>query len=227
MQYNRSREPLTMPAWFFIARSTDVRRSFGVICVCLLLGIASIVLPAATAAQSGNRESEESPYGLDTVSDGQRLSRDGDRLLKEGRERDAAHKYLAAHEKFQNLLLHYFEQAFRSSLGGLPADEDALTKASTEVAALRNLNLSKLWVVLDPEDRAFEQGLETERAALVQRFHEFLSPPSAEPLDRFLHRLYPDDPSGDRQMEALRGGSLPSSKRWTRLGIDVPRTHSN
>ncbi len=82
--------------------------------------------------------------------------------MKEGREQDAAHKYLAAHEKFQKMLLHYFEQAFRSSLGGPLADEDTLTKASTEVADLRNVNLSKLWVVLDPEDRAFEQELEAE-----------------------------------------------------------------
>jgi hypothetical protein len=222
-QYNRSREPLTMPAWFFIAPSTDARRSFGIICVCLLVGIASIVLPATTAAQLGNREpGGESLSGLDSVPEGERLSREGDRLLKEGREQDAARMYLAAHETFQKMLLHYFEQAFRSSLGGPPADEDTLTKASTEVASLRNVNLSKLWVVLDPEDRAFEQGLEAERAGLLSRFDEFRSPPSAEPLDRFLRRLYPDDPSGDRQMDALHGGSLPSSKRWTRLGIDLP-----
>lgn len=219
-----------MPAWFLIARSTDTRPSLWALGVCLLLCVigVSVVLPAPASAQSGNRgQIEEPPSTLDTVPDGQRLSRDGDRLLKEGREPEAARMYLAAHEKFQKMLLHYFEQAFRSSLGGAPADEDALTKASTEVAGLRNVNLSKLWVVLDPEDQAFEQELETEREALLQRFDEFRSPPSAEPLDRLLHRLYPDDPSGDRQMEALRGGGLPFSKRWTRLGLDTVGTQPN
>ncbi|MGH7230495.1 MAG: hypothetical protein ACREJU_03950 [Nitrospiraceae bacterium] len=204
-------------------RSRTVRQALVSVGLSLLFWVAcfSLALPASVVAQMPERDPRrDAPSALDTIPEGKRLSKDGDRLLKEGREPEAARSYLEAHKKFQQMLLHYFEQAFRSSLGGAPADEDMLTKASQEVSSLRNVNLSKLWVVLDPEDRAFQQGLEAERASLLQRFEEFRRPASADPLEKFLRRLYPDDASGDRQMEAVRGGSLPPSKRWARLGID-------
>ena len=196
-----------------------------VIVWCLLLGAAGVVagVPVPGAAQTFERhQNQDAPSALDTVPDAQRLSKEGDQLLTEGREADAVRSYLKAHKKFQQMLLHYFEQAFRSSLGGAPADEGALTKASQEVANLRSVNLSQLWVVLDPDDRAFEQGLEDERAPLLQRFGDFRQPVSSEPLERFLRRLYPDDASGDRQMESLREGNLPQPKRWIRLGTEAP-----
>jgi hypothetical protein len=194
------------------------------LCLLLCLTYADAGLPASSVAQTLERDPKrDAPAALDTIPDAQRFSKDGDRLVKEGREAEAVRAYLEAHKKFQHQLLHYFEQAFRSSLGGAPADEDALTKASQEVSSLRNVNLSKLWVVLDPEDRAFQQGLESERAALLQRFEDFRRPASTDPLEQFLHRLYPDDVPGDRQMETLRDGNLPPSKRWARLGIDTTR----
>ena len=82
---------------------------------------------------------------------------------------------------------------------------------------LRTVNLSKLWIALDPDDRSHQQGLETERAALFQHFDEFVREDSAAPLDAFLYRLYPEDESGERQMEAVREGRMPPSKRWDRL----------
>jgi hypothetical protein len=42
-------------------------------------------------------------------------------------------------------------------------------------------------------------------------------------LEAFLNRLYPEDRSGDRQMEALRQGALPPSKRWERLDRPVQK----
>ncbi|HJU03680.1 MAG TPA: hypothetical protein VJ692_00910 [Nitrospiraceae bacterium] len=190
------------------------------LCLLLCLAYTDAGFSASGVAQIPDRDPKrDAPSALDTIPDAQRFSKEGDRLVKDGREQDAVYAYLEAHKKFQHQLLHYFEQAFRSSLGGAPADEEALTKASQEVSSLRNVNLSKLWIVLDPEDRAYTQGLEEERAALLPRFEDFRRPASADPLEHFLHRLYPDDASGDRQMEALRDGNLPPSKRWARLGI--------
>lgn len=158
------------------------------------------------------------------VLEGQRLSKEADRLVKEGREVEAARLYLAAHQQFQKLILGYFEQALRSSLGGSPVDEEALMRAGAVAADLRNTNLSKLWIVLDPDDRAFEQGLEPERAVLLQQFSEFTRPANSASLEDFLHRLYPDDVSGDRQMTTVRDGNLPPSKRWARMrGKEGPR----
>jgi hypothetical protein len=36
-------------------------------------------------------------------------------------------------------------------------------------------------------------------------------------LEAFLIRLYPEDESGEHQMEAVRDGQMPPSKRWQRL----------
>jgi hypothetical protein len=200
-------------------------RSFPAVRLYFLIGMICINIIPSELPNARSEQIEPmpipSPKGLKTAGqEGEQLSRHGDHLLKEGREWEAAQSYLAAHEKFQQMLLGYFEQALRADLGGTPADEAALTEASSEVAGLRNINLSKLWIVLDPDDRAFEQGLEADRAALLSRFDVFRDPVSAEPLEQFLNRLYPDDPSGDRQMDALRQGALPPSKRWARLGID-------
>ena len=149
----------------------------------------------------------------------QELSRQADALIKEGHEPQAAQLYLAAHMQFQDVILKYFESALRESLGGPAADgdEEALLRAGSVVGDLRNVNLSKLWVVLDPEDRTYREGLEAERAALLQQFDQFIRADSAGPLDAFLSRLYPDDESGEHQMEAVRGGQMPRSKRWERL----------
>lgn len=150
---------------------------------------------------------------------GQELSRQADALIKDGHEEEAARLYLAAHVQFQNTILAYFESALRESLGGPPAygDEEALMGAGSQVGDLRNVNLSKLWIVLDPEDRAYQQGLESERASLLQQFDQFIQPGSAGLLEAFLIRLYPEDESGEHQMEAVRDGQMPPSKRWQRL----------
>jgi hypothetical protein len=147
------------------------------------------------------------------------LSRQADALAKEGREREASQLYLAAHRQFQDIILKYFEAALRESLGGPNAgqDEETLMRAGSGVGDLRNVNLSKLWIVLDPEDRAYRQGLEAERAALLQRVDQFIRADSAGPLEAFLFRLYPEDESGEHQMEAVRDGQMPPSKRWQRL----------
>lgn len=151
------------------------------------------------------------------ILEGERLSRQADGLVQNGREAEATRLYLAAHQQFQKIILECFEQALRSSLGGSPVDEEALMRAGAVAADLRNTNLSKLWIVLDPDDRAFEQGIESERAALLQRFGEFTRPANSIALEEFLRRLYPDDVSGDRQMTAVRDGHLPPSKRWARV----------
>ena len=155
----------------------------------------------------------------DSLVKGQELSRQADALIKAGQEQQAAQHYLAAHMQFQDVILKYFEAALRESLGGQPADrdEEGLMQAGSLVGDLRNVNLSKLWIVLDPEDRSYRQGLEAERAELLQRFDRFILPESSGPLEAFLHRLYPEDESGERQMEALRDGQMPRSKRWERL----------
>ena len=159
------------------------------------------------------------PAETTAVVTGQELSRQADALIKDGREQEAATLYLAAHVQFQKIILAYFESALRESLGGPPAygDEEALMGAGSQVGDLRNVNLSKLWIVLDPEDRAYQQGLESERASLLQQFDQFIQPGSAGPLEAFLIRLYPEDESGEHQMEAVRDGQMPSSKRWQRL----------
>jgi hypothetical protein len=191
-------------------------------CLFSLFGVTGLAV-LGKSAEHPNKTWIAQKTGDQAIADGQQLSRQADGLLKQGDEREAARLYLAAHEKYQKKILEYFEQAFRASLGGGVVDEDALTKASTRAADLRNVNLSKLWVVVDPDDRAFEQGFEAERGALLQRFDEFTLPASAGPLEQFLIKLYPEDASGDRQMDALRGGSLPASKRWTRL--EAERAH--
>jgi hypothetical protein len=157
--------------------------------------------------------------GADSLAKGQELSRQADALIKEGHEQQAAQLYLAAHMQFQDVILKYFESALRESLGGQPADrdEEALLRAGSFVGDLRNVNLSKLWIILDPEDRTYRQGLEAERAALLQQFDQFIQPDSAGPLDAFLFRLYPEDESGEHQMEAVREGQMPRSKRWERF----------
>ncbi len=150
---------------------------------------------------------------------GQELSRQADALIKGGHEQEAAQFYLAAHVQFQKIILAYFESALRESLGGQAAerDEEALMRTGSQVGDLRNVNLSKLWIVLDPEDRSYQQGLESERASLFQHFDEFIRADAAGPLEAFLSRLYPEDESGEHQMESVRDGQMPPSKRWQRL----------
>jgi hypothetical protein len=172
----------------------------------LVLSLVHLVEPSAGAAANA-------------LVEGQELSRQADALIKEGHEQEAARFYLAAHVQFQNIILAYFESALRESLGGQVGerDEDALMRAGSVVGDLRNVNLSKLWIVLDPEDRTYQQGLEAERASLLRHFDQFIRPDSAGPLEAFLFRLYPEDESGERQMEAVRNGQMPPSKRWARL----------
>jgi hypothetical protein len=177
-----------------------------VLFVGLILSLVRVIEPSVGAA-------------TDALATGQELSRQADALIKDGREQKAAQLYVAAHVQFQSIILAYFESALRESLGGQPAgrDEEALTRAGSQVGDLRNVNLSKLWIVLDPEDRSYQQGLEAERAALLQQFNHFIDAESAGPLEAFLSRLYPEDESGEHQMEVMRDGQMPPSKRWQRL----------
>jgi hypothetical protein len=172
----------------------------------LVLSLVCFIEPSADAATNA-------------LVTGQELSRQADALIKGGDEQKAAQLYLAAHVQFQSIILAYFESALRESLGGQPAerDEEALMRAGSQVGDLRNVNLSKLWIVLDPEDRSYQQGLEAERAALLQQFDHFIDAESAGPLEAFLYRLYPEDESGEHQMEVVRDGQMPPSKRWQRL----------
>jgi hypothetical protein len=174
----------------------------------LLLTVASVLVEPPSHATADS-----------LVKKGQELSRQADALIKEGREQQAAQLYLAAHMQFQDVILKYFESALRESLGGQAADrdEEALLRAGSLVGDLRNVNLSKLWIVLDPEDRTYREGLEAERAAVLQQFDRFIRADSAGPLEAFLSRLYPEDESGEHQMEAVRDGHMPPSKRWERL----------
>ncbi|WP_447977275.1 hypothetical protein [Candidatus Nitrospira bockiana] len=151
-----------------------------------------------------------------SVQDAELASAQADALAAAGQEREAAGLYLDAHIRFQRILLASVEEMLRGSFGA-PVDEEAVTRAAGRAAALRNINLSKLWILVDPDDRAFQLGLEAERADLIRRFPSFRTPASAQPLEEFLHRLYPDDVSGERQMESLRGETMPFSKRWARL----------
>lgn len=172
----------------------------------LLLSLIRFIEPSAGAATNA-------------LATGQELARQADVLIKGGHEQEAAQLYLAAHVQFQKIILAYFESALRESLGGPPADgdEEALMRAGSLVGDLRNVNLSKLWIVLDPEDRSYHQGLDAERAALMQQFDQFIRSDSAGPLEAFLLRLYPEDESGEHQMEMVRDGQMPPSKRWQRL----------
>jgi hypothetical protein len=172
----------------------------------LILSLLPFIEPSAGAAANA-------------LATGQELSRQADALIKDGHEQEAAKMYLAAHVQFQSIILAYFESALRESLGGPPADgdEEALMRAGSVVGDLRNVNLSKLWIVLDPEDRAYQQGLESERTLLLQQFDQFIQPESADLLEAFLFRLYPEDESGEHQMESVREGQMPPSKRWQRL----------
>lgn len=146
-----------------------------------------------------------------------RLTAEGDAFAIQGQEREAAKRYLAAHVALQRLLFDSFVGALYRSMKGEPDDESPMSRTIGAAAELRNLNLSKLWVVLDPDDRAFHLDLEQEREQMIARFPSFRTVEAAQALEDFLHRLYPDDLSGERQMEALRGETLPPSKRWLRL----------
>jgi hypothetical protein len=152
-----------------------------------------------------------------SVERGRALSRDADGLVAVGRELDAVRLYLEAHKAFQDVLLNYAMSALRSGLMGREGDEQALVEDGGRIAEWRNVNLSKLWIVWDPDDRAHTLGLEHERTELLAHFDKFRSPASTGALEDFLHKLYPEDRSGERQMEALRNGQLPPSKRWGRL----------
>ncbi|MEP6888284.1 MAG: hypothetical protein ABI945_08165 [Nitrospirales bacterium] len=177
--------------------------------------ILSLILLTAGSALVG----PPSHAAANSLVKGQELSRQADALTKEGHEQQAAQRYLAAHMQFQAVILKYFESALRESLGGQAADrdEETLMRAGSLVGDLRNVNLSKLWIILDPEDRTYRQGLEAERAALLQQFDQFIRADSAGPLEAFLYRLYPEDESGEHQMEMVREGQMPPSKRWERL----------
>lgn len=185
--------------------------SAGAVSAVLIMTALFVETPATVRAQRGSSVVPRAAL------EGQQLSREADALVKQGQEMEAVRLYLAAHVKYQNTILDFFEQTLRAGMGGRPVDEEALMRAGGVVAELRNVNLSKLWIVLDPDDRAFEKGLEAERADLLRRFDQFAGPSSAGPLETFLHALYPEDHSGDRQMAALRDGRLPPSKRWDRL----------
>jgi len=182
------------------------------------LAIACALLPAPSESRA------EGPAKADGAERGRVLSRDADGLVSGGRELDAVRLYLRAHQEFQDVLLNYAMSALRSGFMGRNDDEQALVEDGGRIAEWRNVNLSKLWILWDPDDRAHASGLEAERAALLPRFGEFRSPDSSGALEDFLHKLYPEDRSGDRQMEALRNGQLPPSKRWGRLqhGSDLP-----
>lgn len=199
-QYNSE----IMMAMIFRMRGSRAMELF-IALILLTVGSVLVVPPSHAAA--------------DALVKGQELSRQADALIKEGEEEQAAQLYLAAHMQFQDVILKYFESALRESLGGQAADgdEETLLRAGSLVGDLRNVNLSKLWIVLDPEDRTYREGLETERTAILQRFDQFIRAESAGPLDAFLSRLYPEDESGEHQMEAVRDGQMPRSKRWERL----------
>jgi hypothetical protein len=115
----------------------------------LVLSLVCFIEPSADAATNA-------------LVTGQELSRQADALIKGGDEQKAAQLYLAAHVQFQSIILAYFESALRESLGGQPAerDEEALMRAGSQVGDLRNVNLSKLWIVLDPEvtNRAWKRS---------------------------------------------------------------------
>jgi hypothetical protein len=175
----------------------------------MLTASVGVVWPSLVTAERGAVPS--------AVREAQRFSAEGDALVKAGREQEAARVYLAAHRLLQDVLLQAFGLGLREELGGPAIDPDSLMHTWHVASDLRNVNLSKLWIVLDPEDRAFEMGLEAERATLLQQFEQFATSGSAGPLEAFLLRLYPEDREGERQMEALRGGRLPASKRWARL----------
>ena len=151
------------------------------------------------------------------VLEAQHISGRADVLASQGKEQEAADLYLEAHLKFQSVMEKLFEMGFRASVGERSAPKEPLLQTDRVVAELRDLNLTKLWVVLDPDDRAFWRVLEDERADLVHRYPEFTSMSVAEPLEELFLRLYPDDVSGSRQIEVLREGRLPSSARWARL----------
>ena len=153
----------------------------------------------------------------ESVLEAQRLSGRADVLASQSHDREAAQLYFQAHLKLQAVVEELFKIGLRTSVRGKDKVEDALLHTDRVVAELRDINLTKLWVVLDPEDRAYEQMLEDERAELLRRFPDFTSPLSDEPLQAFFLRLYPEDAGGSRQLEMLREGRLPSSARWARI----------
>jgi hypothetical protein len=162
-------------------------------------------------------EGTASPPLPPAVVEAERLSIQADALVKQGREQEAAHLYLAAHMHYQATVLGFFETALKATLGNGTASDAVLLRTGQVVADLRNINLTKLWIVLDPDDRAFDKELEDERADLLRRFDEFTTPLNAGPFEDFLQRLYPEDNHGARQIDALREGHLPTSARWARL----------
>jgi len=153
----------------------------------------------------------------DAVFEAQRLSGHADALVVDGREREAAQFYLEAHLKFQAVMEQFFEIGFRATVKEHSTAGDSLLSTDRFVAELRDLNLEKLWLVLDPDDRAFGRLLEEERSDLLRRFPEFTSPRRDDPLEDLFLRLYPEDQPGNRQLEILREGRLPASARWARL----------
>jgi hypothetical protein len=184
----------------------DSRPLFGyAVCVLLVAGY-------AVGAEDRVRTSLPEP-----VLEAQRVSGRADVLASEGREREAAQAYLEAHLKFQSVMENFFELAYRASIQGRPAYYEQLLDTDRMVAELRDLNLFKLWLILDPEDRAYALMVEKERADLIHHFPDFSSPAAARPLEEFLSRLYTEDAQSSRHLEVLREGRLPASARWYRL----------
>jgi len=200
---------MTMQAKAILFKVMTVGRPF-------LMGLGAFVV-AWTLVLPPSAGRAEGPAQVNGAERGRALSRDADGLVSAGRELDAVRLYLEAHQQFQDVLLNYAMSALRSGFMGRDDNEQALVEDGGRIAEWRNVNLSKLWIIWDPEDRAHASGLEAERRALLTRFGEFRSPDSSGALEDFLHTLYPEDRSGDRQMEALRNGQLPPSKRWGRL----------
>jgi hypothetical protein len=195
-----------------VGMSRFCQRSFG------LRVVVHLFLLCVLSRSGPARGEEAAPLPLPpAVVEAQRLSTQADALVKQGREQEAAHLYLAAHMNYQATVLDFFETALKASLGNGTASDAVLRRTGQVVADLRNINLTKLWIVVDPDDRAFDKELEDDRADLLRRFDAFTTPLNAGPLEDFLHRLYPEDSHGARQIDALREGHLPASARWARL----------
>jgi len=185
-----------------------------VVCV----GIVSLCLELLLLRAGPCLSEEAVPSTLpESVLEAQRLSGRADVLASQSHDREAAQLYFQAHVKLQAVVEELFKIGLRTSVRDKEKVEDTFVHTDRVVAELRDINLTKLWVVLDPEDRAYERMLEDERTELLQRFPEFNSPLSDEPLQEFFLRLYPENAGGSHQLEMLREGRLPSSARWARL----------
>ena len=173
----------------------------------------------AVLAYSGHTADAEIPGGSlpPPVLEAQRLSGRADVLVANGREQEAAQLYLDAHLKFQTVMEKFFEIGLRVTVKEHSTAEEDLLRSNRVVAELRDLNLTKLWILLDPDDRAYTRMLEEERADLLRRFPQFTSPQKDDELIELLLRLYPDAGDQSRQLETLREGRLPLSARWGRL----------